>query len=116
MFFPTFLLVFTVIQVSICLNEGSTTTTKTKSIIFFLDYYWREYTGTIPDDALVGGQDINKKDVYIGQAYVHGDGLIVSEIFPGVREVHAPINGVKTVKSYIKVSTSVPSVLVVFCL
>lgn len=35
----------------------------------FLGYYWRDYTGEIPPDALPGGTDINGKPVYIGQIF-----------------------------------------------
>ncbi|RZC36411.1 DUF3421 domain containing protein, partial [Asbolus verrucosus] len=67
------------------------------------DYYWRDYTGTIPEDAVVGGKDVNGKDIYIGQAYIKNEGLIVVQIYPGVREVQAPIKGIKNVKKYTKV-------------
>jgi hypothetical protein len=68
------------------------------------DYFWREYTGSVPEDAIVGGQDINGKDIYIGQAYVRNEGLIPVRISAGVRQVHAPIRGVKNVDTYTKVS------------
>ncbi|RZC33802.1 uncharacterized protein BDFB_010403 [Asbolus verrucosus] len=67
------------------------------------DYFWREYTGSIPEDAVVGGNDINGNDVYIGQAYVKNEGLVVVQIYPGVKEVYAPMKGIKKVDAYIKI-------------
>ncbi|KAJ3616393.1 hypothetical protein MTP99_003874 [Tenebrio molitor] len=34
------------------------------------DYYWRDYNGEIPDDAIPAGSDRNDKPTYIGQVYV----------------------------------------------
>ncbi|XP_044262490.1 uncharacterized protein LOC123009958 [Tribolium madens] len=65
------------------------------------DYYWRQYTGEVPKDAVVGGQDINHKDIYIGQAYVKNEGLIVAQIFPDRKEVYAPIKGIKKIEGNI---------------
>ncbi|KYB25002.1 hypothetical protein TcasGA2_TC031416 [Tribolium castaneum] len=67
------------------------------------NYYWRQYTGDVPKDAVVGGQDINHKNIYIGQAYVQNEGLIVAQIFPKIREVYAPINGIKKIQNHIKI-------------
>jgi hypothetical protein len=68
------------------------------------NYYWREYTGKIPPDAVVGGADINGENVYIGQAYVKNSGLIPAQINAGVKEVYAPIKGAQKVDRHIKVS------------
>jgi hypothetical protein len=68
------------------------------------EYFWREYTGSVPEDTIVGGQDINGKDIYIGQAYVRNEGLIPVRISAGVRQVHAPIRGSKMSTPYTKVS------------
>jgi hypothetical protein len=67
-------------------------------------YYWREYTGIIPRDAVAGGANINNKQVYIGQAYVRNHGLIPGQINDGVKEIWVPINGVQKIDRYIKVS------------
>ena len=48
-----------------------------------LGYYWRDYTGEIPEDAFPGGLDINQKPTYIGQAYLKGVGLIPTSLYPG---------------------------------
>ncbi|XP_044263432.1 uncharacterized protein LOC123010533 [Tribolium madens] len=65
------------------------------------DYYWRQYTGEVPKDAVVGGQDINHKDVYIGQAYVKNEGLFVVQIFADRKEIYAPIKGMKKIEGNI---------------
>ena len=70
-----------------------------------LDYYWREYKGAIPQDAVVAGQDGRSQKAYIGQAYVKGFGLMVIHIRPNAKELYAPICGVKNVNEHIKVST-----------
>jgi hypothetical protein len=69
-----------------------------------LGYYWREYTGGIPVDAIVGGKDYNGKHIFIGQAYIRNKGLVVVQITPGVRQVFAPIYGVKKIDKYVKVT------------
>ncbi|RZC33801.1 DUF3421 domain containing protein [Asbolus verrucosus] len=67
------------------------------------NYYWREYTGYVPPDAIAGGKDINGDDIYIGQAYIRGEGLMVVQIYPGTREIQAAIKGVKKVDKYTKI-------------
>ncbi|RZC34530.1 DUF3421 domain containing protein [Asbolus verrucosus] len=57
-----------------------------------VDYYWRDYTGTIPKDAFPAGKDANGKDTYVGQVYIYGYGLFVGQIFPGKAEVEASCN------------------------
>ncbi|KAJ3636629.1 hypothetical protein MTP99_000153 [Tenebrio molitor] len=68
-----------------------------------LGYYWREYTGEVPEDAIVGGKDSNGKNIYIGQAYIRNEGLLVVQITPGVRQVFAPSHGVKKTDKYVKI-------------
>ena len=45
-----------------------------------LGYYWREYTGVIPDDAVEGGQAANGLPIYIGQV-LYADKLIPAKIY-----------------------------------
>jgi hypothetical protein len=68
------------------------------------DYYWREYTGVIPRDAIAGGANINGEQIYIGQAYVKNSGFIPAQINAGVKEVYVPISGVQKIDERIKVS------------
>ncbi|XP_044253028.1 uncharacterized protein LOC123004000 [Tribolium madens] len=66
-------------------------------------YYWKEYTGDIPPDALPGGKDSNDEDLFIGQAYFHNDGLYVVQICPGTMTVSAGWWGVKKATNDIKI-------------
>jgi hypothetical protein len=68
------------------------------------DYYWRDYNGIIPRDAVKGGANINGEHVYIGQVYVKNAGLIPAQINAGVQEVSVPTNGVQKLAERIKVS------------
>lgn len=36
---------------------------------FVVGYYWRDFTGEIPSDALPGGTDISGKPIFIGQIF-----------------------------------------------
>jgi hypothetical protein len=68
-----------------------------------VDYYWRDYNGLIPEDALPGGRDINGKDTYIGQIYMHGFGLFIGQIIPGKLEINVPCHGVRKQNYAIKI-------------
>jgi hypothetical protein len=70
----------------------------------FKNYYWREYTGEIPKDAIVGGRDIDGKNIYIGQAYIKNEGIMEVQITPGVRQVLVPMRGIKKIDKYVKVT------------
>jgi hypothetical protein len=54
------------------------------------DYYWRDYTGEIPHDAILGGYDVNKKPTYIGQAFLADVGIIPGTIYPGQVGIRLP--------------------------
>jgi hypothetical protein len=75
----------------------------TKEIASEVEYYWKEYAGVIPPDALPGGRDLDGRNTYIGQAYIHGHGLYVAQIFPGKNELDVPCYGVKKADKDIKV-------------
>ena len=66
-------------------------------------YYWREYTGVVPPDAVPGGRDANGQITYIGQAYSEGYGLMIAQIYPGVKEVDVPSYGAKRILTDVKV-------------
>ncbi|KAJ3648004.1 hypothetical protein Zmor_019841 [Zophobas morio] len=72
------------------------------------DYYWRDYDGTIPDDAVVGGQSFGH-DIFIGQAYIRDEGVFPVTINPGVIEVAVPIKGVKRTDKYVKILCGPPA-------
>ncbi|RZC41471.1 uncharacterized protein BDFB_004876 [Asbolus verrucosus] len=69
----------------------------------FSEYYWRDYYGKIPEDALPAGKDFNGNDTYVGQVYIHEYGLFVAQIFPGQKVVDVPCYGIKKAKSDIKI-------------
>jgi hypothetical protein len=75
----------------------------TKEIASEVEYYWKEYAGVIPPDALPGGRDLDGRNTYIGQAYIHGHGLYVAQIFPGKNELDVPCYGVKKADKDIKI-------------
>nr|XP_023016654.1 uncharacterized protein LOC111505969 [Leptinotarsa decemlineata] len=69
-------------------------------------YYWRDYTGFIPSDAIPGGLDLNHETTYIGQGFVGNVGIIPGIIYPGQREIYVPEHGVKKVDTYVKILCS----------
>ncbi|KAF2897472.1 hypothetical protein ILUMI_08702 [Ignelater luminosus] len=54
----------------------------------FPDYYWREYVGIIPEDAVEGGTDQSGNPTYVGQAYFDHIGLLPAIIFPACRKAY----------------------------
>ncbi|KAB0790949.1 hypothetical protein PPYR_02749 [Photinus pyralis] len=46
-------------------------------------YYWREYDGTIPTDAVPGGSDKDGNLTYVGQIYMKDYGLLPATITRG---------------------------------
>jgi hypothetical protein len=69
-------------------------------------YYWKEYTGVVPRDAIAGGRDAAGRRTFIGQAYIHGHGFYVAHIRPGVTEVVVPCYGPKVATSDVKILCS----------
>lgn len=67
-------------------------------------YYWREYTGKIPTDAVPGGSDINSETTYIGLGFVKNRGIIPGVIYPNQKFISVPSYGVQKVDCYIQVS------------
>lgn len=54
----------------------------------FLDYFWRDYYGVIPKDAVPGGTYYNS-ETFIGQTYdVHLNGLFPGTIYINDRNVY----------------------------
>jgi hypothetical protein len=73
------------------------------TIFVLLDYYWRDYTGEIPDDAVPGGYDRNLESTYIGQLFVINHGLLTTRIYKGQKSVMASRCGIHTSCESIKV-------------
>ncbi|KAJ8970140.1 hypothetical protein NQ314_001369 [Rhamnusium bicolor] len=84
---------------------------KPKYILFFSlfvainscgDFYWRDYDGSIPSDA-IPAENNSKGLSYIGQAYIHNYGLFLGKIIPGNLEISVPCYGVKKINVIIKI-------------
>lgn len=73
----------------------------------FVEYYWKEFNGTIPADAIEGGRDSSGATTYIGQAFISSDGrcaLVTVNLHSGRRNVHAPLYGIKNTDKNVKVT------------
>ncbi|KAJ3660737.1 hypothetical protein Zmor_005173 [Zophobas morio] len=71
------------------------------------DYYWRDYFGTIPYDAVPAGKDHNGNNRYIGLVYIRGFELLPATILPqqGVAQTTAYTH-VLTTSQYVKILCS----------
>ena len=80
------------------------------SLLFFTyfasDYYWRDFTDEIPDDAVPGGKDKNGKTTYIAQVYIPKHGILTTRLYEGQKSVTASRYGIHTSESFIKVLCS----------
>lgn len=65
-----------------------------------INYYWRDYAGYIPKDAVAGGTDVNGHNIYIGRAYLANKGFIPCQINPQVKEIFAPYGGAQQGSEY----------------
>ncbi|KAK4873274.1 hypothetical protein RN001_015303 [Aquatica leii] len=54
-------------------------------------FYWRDFDGTVPDDALPGGTDLNGKPIYIGQVYAYY--LIPAKIYKNDKRAYYEYGG-----------------------
>ncbi|KAF5299416.1 hypothetical protein FQA39_LY11562 [Lamprigera yunnana] len=57
---------------SLCLLEGG--------CFLYEEYYWQDFQGVIPKNALAGGKDINGKPIYIGQV-LYASKLLPAKIY-----------------------------------
>ncbi|KAK5650789.1 hypothetical protein RI129_001818 [Pyrocoelia pectoralis] len=64
----------------------------------FPDYYWREYNGNIPHDAIPGGLDQEANPTYIGQVYLGKTGLLPATIKQGFNSALTSAGG-KTIEA-----------------
>lgn len=82
---------------------------KTNCYIFYIsatpriDYYWREFHGIIPRDAVPAGNDRFGNPLYIGQGFVKNHGLIPGIIYPNRTFIVVPHTGPNKVERFIKV-------------
>jgi hypothetical protein len=70
------------------------------------DYYWRDYYGKIPDDAVEGGKDIRGNPTYIGQAFVLHHGILIGQIYPGQISLTTSKEGIHVTNVYNKILCS----------
>ncbi|KAB0793970.1 hypothetical protein PPYR_13590 [Photinus pyralis] len=71
------------------------------------DFYWRDYFGEIPSDALGGGYDKAGNPAYIGQLFNHKDGLLPAMIYEGDQSLYATVrNAPLTQQKYGKILCS----------
>ncbi|KAF2897898.1 hypothetical protein ILUMI_08277, partial [Ignelater luminosus] len=59
----------------------------TENSLEFPGYYWRDYTGIIPPDAIEGGTDESGSPTYIGQVYIKEYELLPAIITRGCKTV-----------------------------
>ncbi|RZB94398.1 uncharacterized protein BDFB_009378, partial [Asbolus verrucosus] len=69
-------------------------------------YYWRDYFGEVPDDAVPGGLDRNHKTTYIAQLFVFNNGILTTRLYQGEKSVTASRYGIHTSDVAIKVLCS----------
>ncbi|RZB94396.1 DUF3421 domain containing protein, partial [Asbolus verrucosus] len=69
-------------------------------------YYWRDFYGEIPDDAVPGGLDRNHKITYIAQVYFANHGILTTRLYQGEKSVTASRDGIHTSDVFIKVLCS----------
>ncbi|XP_063913026.1 uncharacterized protein LOC135129710 [Zophobas morio] len=70
------------------------------------DYYWRDYNGEIPDDAVPAGYDKNLERTYVGQLLVLNHGLLTTRIYKGIKSVTASKQGIHTSCEAVKILCS----------
>ncbi|KAK5641279.1 hypothetical protein RI129_009826 [Pyrocoelia pectoralis] len=72
-----------------------------------IDYYWREYVGEIPNDAIPGGFDKSGNPTFIGQMYSAKFGLLPSTICNSSKQLLASGGGKSfTSDTFVKVLCS----------
>lgn len=87
-----------------------------KNVLFFCffltsryhsDYYWRDYHGKIPSDAIEGGRDIRGHPTYIGQAFVLHHGILIGQIYPGQKSITTSKEGIHVRDVYNRVRNTI---------
>ncbi|KAB0794040.1 hypothetical protein PPYR_13660 [Photinus pyralis] len=66
------------------------------------EYYWQDYEGKIPDEALVGGKDATGMPIYIGQAYYFSK-LLPAKIYKGDNNAYVAWGSEIKVSEHIKI-------------
>ncbi|RZC31892.1 hypothetical protein BDFB_013372, partial [Asbolus verrucosus] len=71
------------------------------------DYYWRDFDGSIPSDAVLGTND-QEVNTYVGNAGIYGGGLLIGQLFPN--DSYITVTGkpepVQTTDKFVKILCS----------
>jgi hypothetical protein len=70
------------------------------------NYYWKDYFGEIPADAVPGGTDKNHQTTYIAQVYIPNHGILTTRLYKGSKSVTTSRYGIHTSEQFIKVLCS----------
>ncbi|KAK5641168.1 hypothetical protein RI129_009715 [Pyrocoelia pectoralis] len=71
------------------------------------DHYWRDYTGQIPNDAIIAGTDKQGLPIFIGQVFLKEIGLLPATIYAHSSSIQATAWGkVFTVDKNVKILCS----------
>ncbi|KAF2883236.1 hypothetical protein ILUMI_22941 [Ignelater luminosus] len=74
---------------------------------FFVEYYWREYNGIIPSDAIPGGFDSAGNPTYIGQIPYRGPRLLPATINKDCNTAYSTVYGREvTADTHVKILCS----------
>ncbi|KAF5294694.1 hypothetical protein FQR65_LT10711 [Abscondita terminalis] len=75
---------------------------------YVLDYYWRDYFGTVPYDAFPGGLDEEDQITYIGQVYLKEYELLPGTLYRGCPIILTSAYDITEIKSnkFIKILCS----------
>lgn len=72
-----------------------------------IDYYWRNYNGGIPSDAVQAGLDKSGKPIYIGQGFFLNTGLIPGTLHAGSTNFKVTAVGIVfSTNKYVKILCS----------
>nr|CAH7729340.1 unnamed protein product [Callosobruchus chinensis] len=69
------------------------------------EWYWKDYNAEIPSDAVIAGT-YKGEHRYIGQAYIHHYGIMITTIVPGQNHSIVACYGVKKVNRMMKILCS----------
>ncbi|KAF5273008.1 hypothetical protein FQR65_LT17249 [Abscondita terminalis] len=86
MLFVTLLVLWVVVNTSKAVSPCQTKCPYSNSS-YVLGYYWRDYFGTVPDDAFPGGIDEEAQATFIGQVYIKEYELLPGTLYRGCPKI-----------------------------
>lgn len=81
-------------------------------LLLLLDYYWRDYKGIVPQDAILGGRDKYNQPTFIGQALIKEGGIMPCTIYNGNKTVDVEYYGHLKTDTHVKVLRAKPRTLI----